>query len=162
MIEAVVFDLDGTLIHLPINYESLFRKFGRIMKTHEVRPLTKTIPRLDESTRKRIFKVWEEAELGALAHMTVNDEGMVLYKEFVDKPKALVTMQGKALVQKTIERLSLSFNHVITREYSLYRIRQLNNAVRKLGASSARTLLVGDTDEDLLAAQRSGCQFVKV
>jgi HAD superfamily hydrolase (TIGR01549 family) len=162
LIEAIVFDLDGTLIHLPIDYGSLFQEFGRIMKTHEVRPLTKTIPRLDEKTRRKIFKAWDEAELEALACMTVNDKGMTLYKEFVDKPKALVTMQGRALVQKIIERLSLSFNSVTTREYSLNRVRQLNNAVRRLGAAPPHILLVGDTDDDLLAAQRAGCQFVRV
>jgi HAD superfamily hydrolase (TIGR01549 family) len=162
LIEAVIFDLDGTLIHLPINYESLFQEFGRIMKTRDVRPLTKTIPRLDERTRKRIFKVWDRAELETLAHITVSHEGMALYREFVDKPKALVTMQGKALVQKVTERLGLSFDHVITREYSLDRVRQLKTAVKELRASPLHTLLVGDTDEDFSAAQKTGCQFLRV
>ena len=44
MIEGIIFDLDGTLVHLPIEYDNLFRELGRIMKLDTVRPLLQTIP----------------------------------------------------------------------------------------------------------------------
>lgn len=162
MIKAVIFDLDDTLIHLPIDYEKLFREFSKIMKTADVRPLTKSISKLDEKTKKKVFEVWDNAELAALADMKVNDEGFALYKKFSEKPRALVTMQGKALVQIVLERLGLSFNFVVTREYCLSRVEQLKIAAEKLGVPFQNVLFVGNIDDDFLAAKKVGCQFLRV
>ncbi len=162
MIKAVIFDLDATLIHLPVDYERLFREFSRIMKTADVHPLAKSISKLDEKTKKKIFEVWDTAELAALADMTVNDEGFALYKKFSEKPRALVTMQGKALVQNVLKRLGLSFNFVVTREYCLSRVEQLTVAAEKLGVPFQNILFVGNIDDDFLAAKKVGCQFLRV
>ena len=132
------------------------------MNTDNVRPLTKTIPRLDEQTRKRVFAAWEKAEDEALANVTVKDEGIAIYKRYSSSPKALVTMQGIAVAQSVIERMGLSFNFVISREFSLNRLEQLRAALEKLGVSPQNALLIGDTDEDSAAAQEAGCEFRRV
>jgi len=162
LIKAVVFDLDGTLIHLPIDYERLFREFSRIMKTTDMRPLAKTIAKLDEKAKKQIFEVWDDAELGALTDMTVDDEGRALYKKFSKKPKALVTLQGRTLVKNVLERLNLSFNFVVTREDCLSRVEQLKIAAEKLEAPFQNILFVGNTNDDFVAAKKVGCQFLRV
>jgi len=162
LIEAVIFDLDGTIIHLPIDYERLSQEFKKIMKTVDARPLAKTISKLDEGTKKKVFVVWDKAELTALADVTVNDKGIALYKKFSEKPKVLVTMQGKALVRTVLERLGLSFNFVVTREHCLDRVEQLIIATEKLKAYLPNVLFIGDTDDDFLAAKKVGCQFLRV
>ncbi|MCK4439992.1 HAD family hydrolase [Candidatus Bathyarchaeota archaeon] len=162
MIKAVIFDLDGTLIHLPIKYERLFREFNEIMKTTDIRPLAQKISELDGKTKKEIFEVWEKAELAASANATVKDGGIAIYKKFSEKPKALVTLQGKALVQIVLERLDLSFNFVVTREHCLNRVDQLKIAEEKLRASFKNILFVGNTDGDFLAAKKVGCKFLRV
>jgi phosphoglycolate phosphatase len=162
LIEAVIFDLDGTLVQLPIDYERLFLEFGRIMKTDNVRPLTKTIPRLDNKTRENVFEAWEKAEREALANLTVKDEGMAIYKKFSDIPKALVTMQGKTVTRSIIKNLGLSFNFVVSREHSLNRLDQLIAVLEKLGVPPQNALFVGDTEEDYRAAKEAGCQFKRV
>ena len=162
MIEAVIFDLDGTLIYLPVDYERLFQDFSRIMKTEKVHPLTKVISSLDRKTRSKIFQVWDNAELAALANMTVNEDGMDLYKKFLGKPKALVTMQGEALVQRVLKRLDLSFKFVVTRERCLDRVEQLKIAAEKLKIPFKNLLFIGNTAGDFLAAKKVGCQFLRV
>jgi HAD superfamily hydrolase (TIGR01549 family) len=161
LIQAVIFDLDGTLIRLPINYERLFHEVSKITNIANVRPLTKTVSKLDEKTRKKVFEAWDKAELSALAGMTVNDEGLALYERFLEKPKALVTMQGKALVQNVLERLDLSFNFFITRENCLDRVAQLRIAVEKLGKPLQNVMFIGNTDEDFLAAKKTRCKFLR-
>lgn len=162
MIEAVIFDLDGTLINLPVNYDKLIEGIEKITKTDYVGPLTVAVSKLDEKARKRVFKVWDEAELAALARMAINDEGMAAHREFSEKPKALVTMQGKALVKAALKRLGLSFNVVVTRENSLDRVEQLKHATRTLRIPSERTLFIGNTQGDSHAAKNAECQFRRV
>lgn len=156
MIEAVIFDLDGTLIHLPIDYEKLFQEIGKITKMSNVRPLTKVVSELDEETKRKVFDVWNKIEAEALANMKVNSEGIFYYQKFLEKRKALITMQGKPLVQIVLKRLGLSFNLVITREDSLSRVEQLKIAAEKLGIRMQNILFIGNTNEDMLAAKLLG------
>lgn len=163
MIEAVIFDLDGTLINLPIDYEQLFREFSKILKTKGIQPVTKTLPNLDEKTRKRIFQVWDEKENLAWKKGTTKKEGLAIYSKFHDKPKALVTMQGKSLVQEIMNSSGLMFESVVTREDSLGRTEQLQIAAQKLGVPlGKRILFVGNTEGDATAAKKVACQFMRV
>jgi len=162
LIEAVIFDLDGTLINLPVDYEKLIEKIERITKTDYVGPLTVAVSKLDEKTKKKVFKVLDQAELEALAEMTINDEGLAIYEEFREKPKALVTMQGKAVVKAALKRLKLSFNLVVTRENSLDRTEQLKHATQTLRIPAEKTLFIGNTRGDLQAARKAECQFRRV
>lgn len=162
MIEAVIFDLDGTLINLPIDYEKLFDRFKKIMKINDINPVTRTISRLDEKTRNRVFEAWEDAELAVFKDMTLNNEGMSLYRKFARKPRALVTMQGKVLVQRTLEHLDLSFDYKVTREDSLDRVQQIKITAEKLKTDLQSVLFIGNTEGDLLAAQEAKCRFLRV
>ena len=162
MTQAVIFDLDGTLINLPIDYDSLFQEFGRIMKTTRVRPLTETIPRLNDEKKKQVFLAWERSELEAFEESTANEEGMSIYREFSQKPKALVTMQGRNLVKNVLQKFTLRFDFTVTREDSLNRREQLEIAAKKLKAPFQKVLFVGNTIEDRIAAKEVGCRFVRV
>jgi phosphoglycolate phosphatase-like HAD superfamily hydrolase len=117
---------------------------------------------LDEKTRKQLFKTWDRAEVEALAGMKTNDEGISLYKKYSEKPKVLVTMQGKALVKTVLERFGLSFNLVITRENCLDRAEQIKTAAEKLKTPLQNILFIGNTNEDRLTAKMVGCQFLRV
>jgi HAD superfamily hydrolase (TIGR01549 family) len=162
MIEAVIFDLDGTLIQIPINYEALFQEFKKIMKTDKIRPLTKTISKLGEKKRKEVFKVWDKFELLTLTEAKKISMGSVIYDEFSKKRKALVTMQGKVFVQNILKRFNWLFDYIITREDSLDRSKQLTIAVKKLNTQFQNVLFVGNTEEDDLHARKVGCKFLKV
>jgi len=100
MTQAAIFDLDGTLIDLPVDWEALFDKLRQIMHTQNVRPLTLTISSLDAQTRKLAFAVWDEAELAVAPKFKLIDEGMKVYHENANKPKILITMQGKKSRQR--------------------------------------------------------------
>jgi HAD superfamily hydrolase (TIGR01549 family) len=162
LIEAVIFDLDGTLIHLPVDYVKLFKEFREIMHVDNVQPVTEVVSKLDKKTRQQIFKVWDKAELAAAPNIKINKEGMEIYKRFSMKAKAMVTMQGEAVVKKILPHLMLSFDSTVTREDSLNRTQQLENAAEKLKIQLVTILFVGNTENDALAAEKVGCQFLMV
>jgi len=162
LIEAVIFDLDGTLIHLPVDYGKLFAEFREIMHVDNVQPVTEVVSKLDKKMRQQVFREWDKAELAAAPNITINKKGMKTYKRFSPKPKALVTMQGEAVVKNILAHLELSFNFAVTREDSLNRAQQLENAAAKLKTQLVNTLFVGNTENDALAAEKVGCQFLRI
>ena len=162
MIEAVVFDLDGTLVRLPIDYDGLFAEFSKIMSDSNVRPLVDTVSRVDGKTRALVFAAWEKAELAVEKEISNNEEGMKIYKAHADKRKALVTLQGKTIVELIMRQFGLSFDVVVTREDALFRIDQLAKAAEKLKVNMQHVLFVGNTDGDAAAAEKLGCQFLRI
>ena len=162
MIKAVIFDLDGTLVHLPINYEKLFTEFRKIIGTSDLHPLAQKVSELDVETKKKIFDVWNNFEIEAVSNLKLNTEGIALYKKFSKKRKALVTMQGKPVVDIITGRLKLHFDAIITREETLNRSEQLKIVAQKLGVSLSNILFVGNTNDDSLAAEKVGCKFLEV
>jgi phosphoglycolate phosphatase-like HAD superfamily hydrolase len=163
MIQALIFDLDGTLLDLPIDYPKMYDKFKEIMGVAEVRPLLKTVAQIkDPATLQRVFDAWTGFELAILDKVTVHEEGMKIYRENADKPKALVTMQGKETMSKILAKFDLSFDAMLNREDSFSRIEQLKAAAEKLGFDVGNVLFVGNMDNDAIAAGQVGCQFLRV
>jgi HAD superfamily hydrolase (TIGR01549 family) len=159
---AVVFDLDGTLVNLPIDYERLFQEVRERAKIGDVQPITKTIARLDPTTKGEIFEIWDKLEAVAWQRGTVKKAGISLYHKFSKEPKALVTMQGKTLTRKINDSLKLSFDVIVTREDSLDRAEQLRIAARALNVSPKDTLFIGNTEGDSIAAKDVKSEFLRV
>jgi phosphoglycolate phosphatase-like HAD superfamily hydrolase len=161
-VEATIFDLDGTLVCLPIDYDALFDTFRKIMNTNDVRPIVDKVSKLDSQTRLNVFAAWDEAELAVAKDSTVCKEGSILYHKYLKKPKALVTLQGRKAVAQILRCFHFSFDVVVTREDSLFRADQLKLAISKLKVAEANILFVGNTDGDSEAAKTVGCNFQMV
>jgi HAD superfamily hydrolase (TIGR01549 family) len=159
---AVVFDLDGTLVNLPIDYEKLFQEVRERAKISDVQPITKIIAKLDPTTKGEILEIWDKLEAVAWQRGNVKKAGISLYHKFLKEPKALVTMQGKTLTRKIIDSLKLSFDIIVTREDSLDRSEQLRIAARALSVSPKDVLFIGNTEGDSIAAKDVKSEFLRI
>ena len=162
MIEAVIFDLDGTLVQIPIDYEKMLQEFKKILKIDNLKPIAEKIEKTGEVTKKEIFGLWDRAEIAASKEIKPNKKGLEIYRKFLDKPHALITLQGKKIVHIILENHQLNFDVIITREDSLNRTVQLKKASDQLRIPYPKILFVGNTDGDEAAAARVGCQFIRI
>jgi len=161
-IKATIFDLDGTLVNLPIRYEALYEEFKKITGIQTIEPITKTVAALNRALRGKVFDTWTAAELDVLPEMTIVKEGIKLYEQYQNLPRALVTMQGTKTVEKILNISHLSFQVIITREDSLDRPTQIRLAVKKLGLKPEDVIVIGDRETDQTAAEKVGCKFMMV
>jgi HAD superfamily hydrolase (TIGR01549 family) len=159
VIRAAVFDLDGTLVNLPIDYGELYAESKKIIGADPIEPITKTIAALNETLKQKVFDLWTNIEQVALKKMTLVQEGMELYHQYANRPKALVTMQGKETVELILYTLSLSFQTAITREDSLDRTTQIQKAIEKLRLKPENVIVIGDRETDKTAAETVSCKF---
>ena len=162
MIDAVVFDLDGTLVNLPINWENLFEEIRGITGKQKVRPLTEVVASLDEETLKKALEAWDRFELASCPNITLHEEGMNEYRKYAEKRKGLVTLQGKKIVNFILERFNLDFEVILTREDSLSRNEQLKLIIQKLNVPRRNMLFLGNAKTDALAAKEIGCNFKQI
>jgi HAD superfamily hydrolase (TIGR01549 family) len=159
VIKAAIFDLDGTLVNLPINYEALYEEFKKIVGTKNIEPVTKTVAALNATLKGKVFDAWTAAELATLPDMIIVERGMKLYQQYHNLPKALVTMQGEKTVQRILDILKLSLQAIITREDSLNRATQIELAIKKLRLEPESVIVIGDRETDKSAAESVGCKF---
>ncbi|MCL1977370.1 MAG: HAD-IA family hydrolase [Candidatus Bathyarchaeota archaeon] len=163
MFKAIIFDLDGTLLDLPINYTALYKKVSELTGIAEINSLLKTVAEIkDQQVLRQVFDAWTGFELDIIDKITIHEEGMQLYEQHNRLPKALVTMQGKETVNEICQKFNLQFNTVFTRDNSLNRAEQLKLATTKLGYTLPDTLFIGNIDNDENAAKQVGCQFIRV
>jgi len=155
----IIFDLDGTLVRLPIDYDSLRRRLYTEFGDKRVfESIYKFLLSLDDKGRERAFKIIDEFELESISSMYVDptlNEGFSLIEDF---EKALVTLQGLKPAKKILERIGLKdkFSIIVTREVSLDRTQQLMYVMNRLEANKEKTVFIGDTENDFRAAKTVG------
>ena len=160
--KAIIFDLDGTLFRIPIDWHAVRASVERVSGTRltqqglfpQIREIIKTRPEL----RAPIFKAVDREEAMAVAS-SLPFPGAVELLENVSPASrlALVTLQGKAFCDALLREFKLDgwFEGVFTRESSLERAEQLAAALKALGVPSADALFVGDKVVDDVSAART-------
>jgi len=157
-ISAIIFDIDGTIVLLPIDWNSI------LIKIKSLSPVsTKTflgfISRYYGSNEFRyIHKYLEIVENSAIDAMTILDNADELLKKICKYiPIGFVTMQSRSAAEKIVYRMELyncdKFLGVLaSREDASNRVEQLAKAIRSIDINPNEVLFIGDKILDGIAA----------
>lgn len=167
--QAFIFDLDGTLLTLPVDWEKLRARLDEISGRPGVfRPIFPTIGTVVAEEPKlgpALFAAIDEFEWEAVPSARLYPGVEALLARLSERSKvSLVTMQGRRAAEKLLELYQLKqyFVGFLTREDSLDRAAQLKMALSMMRADRSTSLFVGDRLNDLNAAKKVGVPFALV
>jgi phosphoglycolate phosphatase-like HAD superfamily hydrolase len=160
---GVVFDLDGTIVHLPVDWGAARRELEAVTGASmqgvsvfgKLNELLSQSPHLGE----RALRALDAIEAEAAKDVVLVDGAERLLSAAAEACRVgLVTMQGRAACSTILDRLGVGryFATVVTRNETLSRVKQLLLASRSLGVGPERLLFVADKRSDSLAGEEVG------
>lgn len=160
-VEAVVFDMDGTLIHSDYDWPAIRREL-RV----EGPSIIDALNDLPEDRRRRAWARMEALERVASANAALVDGAVELVAGLRQRGirTALVTNNTAENTSTLMERFGLSFDVTITRDSGLYKpsAAPVVEAMRRMGVKPGGTIAVGDSNYDIRAARAAGCAMAIV
>ncbi len=168
MIKGIIFDLDGTLVHLPIRYEIIFEKLEILFDTKDdFKPLIPTIltkANNDVNLIQQAFDLICDEETIAANNFEVIENAIEILDYFKNEnfSLGLVTMQCKKAAKLVLDSMNISnhFSSIITRDDSHERTVQIKKSVEFLSLSPQEIVVIGDRIHDVNSAKQVGCSAI--
>ena len=129
MIKTIIFDLDGTLIDLNLDFNKLRNEIQELLQlANPPTPLLESIYQHTEDNfnlRKNALDLIDKYEMESVSNLNLYPETLSTIKQLHEKGHnfALVTMQGQKATNLILKNLSLNklFYPIITRDNSISR-----------------------------------------
>jgi HAD superfamily hydrolase (TIGR01509 family) len=154
-IEAVIFDMDGTLVNSEYDWPTIRQGLGVTGAS-----IIDDLNSLPEPERTRRWAELEEIEAAATRRATVHHGAHDLLAMLADRgiAAALVTNNSDDNTRRLFDRFALDFEVVVTRDSGLWKPSgaPITEAVRRLGVAPELCLGVGDSHYDNMAAREAG------
>jgi len=162
-IRTAIFDLDGTLVNLPIDYNKL-RNFLNIDDKTSIYQTAMSLP---DVKKKTFLAYWNAIEDESIPNATLIKAGENIYHYLVirfDPWMGLVTRNSEATAKKIVEKFGFEFNAIIGRETAFDRMEQLMEIIkgRPQPVALEETVFVGNTLDDYKAAKNVHMYFLGV
>ena len=161
--ENFIFDLDGTLVSIPVDWTAVRDEFAALAGEQiSGKPLFQEVQRVitaKPALKESILTAIESHELRAIESVKPMPGAVELvYSLFEVSKLALVTLQGRRACNEILRKHKLTdlFEAIVTREDSLDRSTQLEAALNRLGVRPRNAFFVGDRINDVVSARKVG------
>ena len=151
MIDLVIFDLDGTLIRIPVRYDFLRNELKEQFQIEGEFFLIPTIlnkTKGNEKLKKSAFDFICTEEYRAIDELVAYEGAVELLRDLhvMNKKLALVTLQCRKAALKILDVLNMKdlFSNIFTREDYTNRYDQIINTMDVLKINQTQPLMVGD------------------
>lgn len=165
--EAVVFDLDGTLVRLDVDWEAVERDIGAVLEGVGLDPAEYTAWELLEAAEtvgkgSRVDELITEHEVAGVEHCRRLQLADVVAD--IEVPVGVVSLNSERAVRLALEREALMehVSAVVGRGTVPERKpspEPLLAALDALEVEPARAVFVGDSESDRTTAERAGTDF---
>lgn len=170
MIRGIIFDLDGTLVRLPIRYDLVQNNLKKIFNTQdEFKPLLDYIVNFAKGDSAKIKEAFEsicEEENKSVDNLEIIENAFDVLQFFKSKQLklGLVTLQCRKAIEKIFARADQLkvFASVISRDESYDRKEQIEKTLGKLQLLPDEVIVVGDRIHDVVSARKVGCRAILV
>lgn len=181
--EAVLFDFDGTLVHIAIDFEAMRNNAVAVVRSYGEQPdaglftlemveavrdrLARKDPALAQAFQEQALASIQEVELAATSKAQplpgvvqtlswLKEQGIAI---------GIVTRNCSRAVRTVAQRLALTFDALLTRDDVKHvkpHPEHLLAALRCLGATPGNAIMVGDHPTDIAAAHAAGMTAIAV
>lgn len=157
-IDVVIFDLDGTLVLLPINWEEIMTRI-RSIPSIEAKSFLGFVARYHGSTIFwDIHRYLEDIEITVVDNLTILDDADKMLQNLCQRiPIGFITMQSRSAAKRILVKLGIdkcknNLGILSTREDASNRVEQLAKAIKTSGIEPSKVLFIGDKVLDAIAA----------
>lgn len=165
MIKGIIFDLDGTLVELPIDNEKVQENLQKYFGTSKnFKPLIPTIIELsgnDPVKIKNSFEIICKEEILASKNFKLMDNALEILNFLKSQHLflCLITMQCKDALKNVLETMQISdlFDSILSRDECFDRQEQIEISLNNIGISPTQVLVIGDRIHDIKSAKNAGC-----
>tara|TARA_B100000029_G_scaffold501768_1_gene575823 strand:- start:27032 stop:27625 length:594 start_codon:yes stop_codon:yes gene_type:complete len=167
LIELVIFDLDGTLIKLPVRYDLLRNelkdRFG-IQGESFLIPMILENTKDNNEIKNQAFDLICKEECNAINDLEIHEGAIEVIKEIHSKNKkiALVTLQCERAANQILDIMGIKelFSNILTRDNYTDRYEQIIKTMEEFNSNAGKTLMIGDRINDFDSAEKAGCESI--
>ena len=162
-VQGIIFDLDGTLVELPVNWREVISSVENMLGI-KVRSLLELYPKIWETEKyELVSRMVERFEMASLDGFRFLDDSPQLLRDLSSKYQlGLITFQGINVAKRITEMIGINGLLMATRDDAPTRIEQISRIVSATRYEFEDFLVVGDLLNDVYSALKVGCHAVLV
>lgn len=158
-IKLVIFDLDGTVVENDYDWPAIRKELG--VESGSILGYLDSLPEPIRREKYAVLEAHEKQQTEKAVLKKGIKELLALLKERQIK-RALVTNNTAENVNYLLRKFQLEFDLILTRESGLHKPAgaPFFSVMNQFGIGAEETIVVGDTNYDLLAAREAGINKV--
>lgn len=162
MIEAILFDMDGTITRPHIDWKTLRQRVG----APEGKPIMEYVDSLPTPKQERGHAIIEEIEMEAAEQAVLNPGAAELLRELraYSLRLGLITNNNRSAMRKVVQKFDLDFDLLLSREDAPLKPAPdlLLLALDTFQLEPAQACFVGDGHYDRMASEAAGIPYIQL